>query len=343
MASLTERENLLMVYNGDIPEWVPISEYANQTLFAPSYFGEWNRYDGKKAGDVIYDSFGVMHTVSDPRIGSMPVEGVYKITDITKWSDQFPVKDWPDLTKIDWKYYAEKDTAGWDRKNKLCTTAFGGSSSGTTFMWGVTLMGFEKALEYMLTEPEAWDDLLNELTAWLELQIRYISDYYDPDCMSLADDCSFNKGLFMSPALYRARIKPFHARLVKTVKNCGRIPTIHCCGKADAIVGDFIEIGLRQWNPAQVWNDIEGIKERYGNTIVLNGCWDSNGPAGVAGASEETVRAAVRSAIDRGGPGGGYMFSTSGMTLEWDVGTEHYHWIYDEAVKYGADYYKKNR
>ena len=341
MATLTQRENLMRVFNKEIPDWVPISEHASQMCFGPSYMSSWSKYEGKKQGDIIYDRFGVMHEVIDPRIGAMPVANVFKVPDITKWRDDFPMKDWPDLTKLDWEAYAAKDTELWDRANYTTNVAFGGNSSGSTYMWMATLMGHENAMIAMLTEPEAWHDLLDELTKFQEYIIKQIAYYYKPDCISMADDCAYNKGTFMSPESYREFIKPYHARLIKTIQECDIIPTIHCCGKADAIADDFVEIGIRSWNPAQVFNDLEGVMARHGNNLILNGCWESNGPAGIAGASEDVVRSAVRRSIDRCAPGGGYVFSAAGMTLEWAVGTEHINWIYDEATKYGATFYNK--
>ena len=341
MASLTQRENILRVYAGDVPEWVPINEHANQSCFGPSYMTQWYKEGNKKKGDIVYDHFGVMHEIADPRIGPMPVANVLKVPDITKWRDDFPVEKWPKLDDIDWDTYAAKDTAAWDRKNKYQKVSFGGCGSGSTYMWGATLMGHEGAMVNMLAEPEAWDDLLDELTTWQENLVKKLAFYYRPDSIIMCDDCAFNKGTFMSPETYRARVKPFHARIVKAILEVGCVPEIHCCGRAEAIVDDFVEIGIRSWNPAQFFNNLEGVKERNGNRLILDGGWDSNGPAGLNGATEEVVRAAVRKSMDRCAPGGGYVFSTSGMTLEFSVGSEHIGWIYDEAIKYGAEFYKK--
>jgi hypothetical protein len=55
-------------------------------------------------------------------------------------------------------------------------------------------------------------------------------------------------------------------------------------------------------------NDLDGIKKKYGNKMVLIGCWDSQGPAGWPTASEDIIRAEVRKTIDRFAPGGGFMF-----------------------------------
>jgi hypothetical protein len=55
-------------------------------------------------------------------------------------------------------------------------------------------------------------------------------------------------------------------------------------------------------------NDLHGIKKKYGNSLILTGCWDSSGPVSWPSASEELVRAEVRKTIDNYAPGGGFVF-----------------------------------
>jgi hypothetical protein len=96
------------------------------------------------------------------------------------------------------------------------------------------------------------------------------------------------------------------------------------------------------WNPAQVMNDLVGIKKTYGNKLVLCGCWDSSGPAGWPGASEELVRSEVRKCIDTFAPGGGFMFwgSVYGPKGDEEVARRS-GWITDEYNKYGRTFYQK--
>jgi len=341
MAALSEKENLLLVYKGEEPEWVPIAERCEDVAFGPAAliggFGV-----ERKAGDRYTDLFGITYEVSDPRIGPMPAPDLPPvITDITKWREQFPPEKWPSLDGIDWIATAAADTAHWDRENKYSKAMFGGTGAGSNFVFAATVLGHQGAMTAMLEEPEHFDDLMQEITN-LQLKVVHIfGKYYKPLSITMCDDCAYNQGTFMSPATYRDRIKPFHKQLVDAIIAEGCTPEIHCCGKAQGIVDDFVDIGLRAWDPAQYFNDLEAIKARHGNGLIIHGAWDSNGAAALLGASEDVVRGAVRSSIDRCAPGGGYVFTTSGMTEQWYVGEEHMGWIYDEADKYGKAFYKK--
>jgi hypothetical protein len=80
------------------------------------------------------------------------------------------------------------------------------------------------------------------------------------------------------------------------------------CSRCEDFIDDWIEYGVSSWNPAQVINDLDGIKKKYGNKMALIGCWDSQGPAGWPTATEELIRSKVRETIDRFASGGGFMF-----------------------------------
>lgn len=340
MKKLTQRENLLKLYCGELPDWVPIQEHACQVFFGPGFITDWMKKPGLKKGDRVYDLFGVEYEVTAPGICPMPATDTVKITDIRKWREQFPVQCFPDLKEVNWEACARNDTADWNRKEYYTKVLIGGAGTGTTFEWITALMGNENAIIAMMTEPDDWQDIMEVMTAWQEVLISKVAYYYRPDSIIISDDVAYSKSLFMSPETYRECIKPYHRRLLKAIAENGCVPEIHCCGKAELIVGDFVEMGVRCWNPAQVYNDLEGIKACYGNRLILEGAWDSLGPAGVKGATEEMVRGAVRTAMDRYAPNGGYVFSISGMTMESDVGKEHLDWIYDEAIRYGAVFYQ---
>lgn len=335
---MTERENLLKVYNGETPEWVPVSEKATCGSVV-SELVKWCFLPNMYRGQVITDIFGISYTVADPRICPLPTPGVFKIPDITRWEECLE-NSFPDLDAMDWEAMAKKDTAHFDRENKVCKVAVGGNICGAPFEMAMDMLGHRQGLMAMIEEEDAWHGLMNAITEWHEKLVDKVVTYYKPDCIQLGDDVCNAKGPFMSPSMYRDMIKPYHARIIKRIREGGCYAELHCCGKGEALVDDWKEIGIQVWNPVQIVNDLPALKAKYGNSFVFCGAWDSHGPAGMPGASEETVRSAVRRSMDILAPGGGYVFSTCGMTEAWSVGDEHISWIYDEAEKYGHTFYK---
>jgi uroporphyrinogen-III decarboxylase len=163
-------------------------------------------------------------------------------------------------------------------ENKVTKVLTAGNGSGSTFAFAVQLMGHEDAMVAMALEPEAWCDLLDTITTWHEGFIEYVARYYKPDIIEFADGLRLQHRNFMSPAMYRELIKPYHKRLIDKIVSVGCIPEMHCCGKAETLVGDWVEMGLRIWTPAQVFNDLKAIKEKYGNKLVIAGHGRATGP-----------------------------------------------------------------
>jgi hypothetical protein len=338
MATLTERENLLRLYDEELPDWVPLAE-KSVSAGMPGFLGPW--FMGHQSGDQFLDPFGVLYELADPRIFPMPAPDVFKVPDITHWRDYFPPEEcMPDLDSVDWVASAAADTSYWDRENRVTKMMIGGNGSGSIFVFMANLLGHKNALMAMIEEEDYWHEMCDMITTWHEKLIAYIGQYHKPDAICFCDDNAYSNGTFMSPKTYREVIKPYHKRLADAVLKAGCIPEIHCCGKADGIADDFADIGVRSWDPCQIFNDLEGVQARNGRKLILCGGWDSSGPAALKGASEEVVRGAVRKAIDRSAGNGGDVFSTSMMTEAWYVGEEHIGWISDEADKYGKTFYK---
>jgi uroporphyrinogen-III decarboxylase len=135
-------------------------------------------------------------------------------------------------------------------------------------------------------------------------------------------------------------IKPYHKKLVDAIIEGGAVPTLHCCGNVDLLFEDFLDLGYVAWDPSQVQNDLAGMKAKYGNRFTFFGGFDSQGSTNKAGTSEEEVRAGIRRSFDVLAPGGGYVFSTSGMMLPWDIGETQAGWIMDEARKLSRTFYR---
>jgi len=333
MATITERENVLKVYNGEMPDWVPVAEKA-YALCMPMAVLSGGPGSGLEPGTIIYTPLKTPHVIPpDPNIGPMPVPGEPHVPDINNWRDylDFP---FPDIDSLDWTMDREvaKDL---DRENLLVQALVGGSAfSGAPYNAMVDLMGHEGASVAMLDEDEkdAWHELLTLLTDFEIGLIDKLVEIYSPDVICTCDDLGWSCGPFMSLETYREMLKPYQKRIVDRITEAGCIAETHCCGKADIFVDDWYEMGIRAWNPAQVFNDLEGIKARYGRKFVISGGYDSSGPINVAGAKEEDVRASIRESFAKYAPGGGYIFSTSGMALPHDIGEEHMGWIIDEAV-----------
>ncbi|MCF0120745.1 MAG: hypothetical protein HUJ65_03820 [Oscillospiraceae bacterium] len=221
-----------------------------------------------------YDDFGVRWVASDSANGqSVPAANEFVLTDITAWED---IVKFPDLDALDWEKYAEEQLAGKDKTQKVLEY----HAWNSQFLRLTHLMGFEEALCAFYEEPEATKALLSAITDYKIKLVERVHKYIAPDSFVNYDDVATERGLFMSPQIYREFIKPEHKRMNDAVIALGMIPQQHCCGKCSDIIPDFIDEGSVAWQAAQPTNDIAAILGEYGDRISIFGGYDTQGRPG---------------------------------------------------------------
>lgn len=320
---MTERENFFIAYNHGKPAWVP-NFYDAYAPLGSSLLNNQGEY--LKGGK---DMFGVTwlctedtgwQAIADPR--------QHLISDITEWKKFI---QFPDLDAMDWEAAAARDMARVDRNEKV-VACFGMEGNFNRLQ---ALMGTCDALIAMLEEPEAVYEFFETHTAFKMKTIEKIAHYYKPDIYVNGDDICSSDGLFFSKSMYDELIKPFEMQLGRTTINCGLILEHHVCGNAEAILPDILETGATVWQTAQIMNDLNAIKAKYGNRLLIHGGWDSTGPHNFDGCTEEEVRAATRKAIDDYSKDGNFALFpiVMGDPGKPDIARRRY-WVCDECRTY---------
>lgn len=322
-----ERENYLKIINGEQPDWVPLFFDACDLIFTP-FMLDYVEHDPKN------DIFNVEWTTNN--YGKMPKSGRKMLTDITKWRE---FVNFPDTKNFKWEEMAAKALKDHNPNKALAYRTDG--CGGNFFIPLMNLMGFEEGLCALLEEPESVKEMFDAVTSLTEDAMHHLIPLYQPDVVIIDDDMASAANLFISLETFDEVFRPYYQRLIDAAKEYNLPVEVHMCGRCDMLIPRLVDMGVSIWQPAQVMNDLKGLKARYGNRLVLNGGWDSQGEAGRPGASEEVVRQSARDAIDKFAQGGGYIF--------WDlspVGTSEdmlkkIEWLEDEARKYGKEYYQK--
>jgi hypothetical protein len=281
------------------------------------------------------DIFGVPYAPSSEMAGtSLPKPNAFILKDIRQWRDVIKV---PDISGIDWEGMAKKDMANINT-NEVAVIL---GSGGGYFQRLMNFMGFSEGLMALFEEPEEVLALNEYLADFYDEVLRKSLKYYPCDIVSIGDDTAAYRDPFLSPAMYKQLIKPYHARLGNIAYEAGKRVMMHCCGRCEDFIEDWIDFHITSWNPCQVTNDLAGIKKKYGNKLVLIGCHDTEGPNGWPGASEEVVRASVRECIDEYAAGGGYIFHASFYGPKDDQECENKkRWVGEEYESYRETPYK---
>lgn len=293
---MTERENVLLVYNHKKPQWTPIWFEAVQVV------GFWSNNECGLRGERVRENVGLDVFGVEWNLGHgspMPVLGNYMLEDICDWRE---VVKFPEPKTWDWEMLAAVELK--DRDPNKALTYF--CEQG---LWDrlVQLMGFENAAMALLTDPEECEAFFARMTQYKIEVIECVAKYYKPDIFMYTDDIAKSDSLFMHPNTYRDLIKPYHAKIIQAIKDNGMIAEQHTCGKCDAVMDDYVEIGLDCFFPAQASNDIVAIQKKHGDKLCINGGFDSQGAAGYEDADEETTRAEARRMANEYAVNGGFI------------------------------------
>jgi hypothetical protein len=170
-------------------------------------------------------------------------------------------------------------------------------------------MGFENALLALYEEPEEVLALLTHISTFYIEVTKDIFRYVKPDIYILMDDDAAYRAPFFSLDMYRKFFKPFHKLHCDIARENGAFINRHDCGKSEIFIDDWLEIGVREWNPIQITNDCKAIKSKYCGRLVMSGCWDSQGELGGKYVDKQKLKDALVEYVDTYAPGGDFTFS----------------------------------
>ncbi|MEL4105884.1 uroporphyrinogen decarboxylase family protein [Oscillospiraceae bacterium WX1] len=303
---MTEKENIILAFDGKMPEKTPCFWTAAQLILSSAVKNIPTL--GLTEG---YDWFGVHWTATEDTgwMFSPTADKPHVLTDITKWREQ--VK-FPDIEKIDWETAAANDMMFFniDRENKVMDYYHGNGIFERLHF----LMGFEEAMVAIIEEPEAVYDLMGAVADMYIAIAEKIDQYYKPDYYIFLDDYAHRLGLFVSPATFDKLFAPHLKRIVDFVGTTGMKFKMHCCGMQELLLDNFYKIGIRRFDPGQPCNDLVAMKKRYPDIAIMGGL-DIQGVVDYPGVTEEQLRAEVRRCIREYGPMGGYIIFGATVAL----------------------------
>ena len=297
-ATRTMKENFLGMIKGEAPDF----------LLQYSYGG--NPYSKRPVANIGMgpsvlrnlkgtgrDLWGVPY-VSNREAGfaSLPEPGNFILDDITKWRDVIKA---PDISDIDWEKVAKMDL------DNLAKNGMDPSQSATFynlhtgyFQQLMAFMGFVEGLCAIQEEPEEVYALFDYLCSFYEEVAKKSFKYYGVDMYQLTDDVAAWGAPFVSPTQYRELIKPFQIRETQIGRDAGLPIAMHCCGKCDMLVDDWVEFGVQYWDPPQSCNDLVAVQKKHGNNLILCGGFDVLGEQLSPDYPEEQFKQDVRDNID---------------------------------------------
>ena len=272
----------------------------------------------------------------------MPVNGLYfdeishplaDATSVSEIESQFRLDDISD-DELHWMQAKAKYL--FNHSEKAIMAHFRGSILEVA----QSLRGWERFMMDLILEPKLAEALIRKITDYhlfnLSGFLEALKDY--TQIIVMGDDLGNQKGLQMSPALYRKMIKPYHQQIYEYVKlNSKLFVFLHSCGSIYPLIPDLIEIGVDILNPVQInakEMNPKKLKDEFGHDIVFwGGGADTQGV--LTFGSPEQVRNHVREMIEIFAPGGGFVFNQV-HNIQANVPPENVVAMFDTVIDYGG-------
>ena len=207
-------------------------------------------------------------------IGSVPT--LYEIPDfkyhplelltIAEEINNYP---WPDLGE-DYRYYeaANKTRDFQNRGYAVC-----GELYQTIFETAWLMRGMQSFFIDLCLNEELAHAICENITQIRIRQARLLAKA-GVDILRLGDDIVSQQGLMMSHETYNTFFKSRIRRIINAAKevNPDILIFMHCCGKVEEVIDDFLEAGIEILNPIQPeCNNLSLIYSKYKNRLSFWG------------------------------------------------------------------------
>jgi len=239
--------------------------------------------------------------------------------------------DWP---RLDWWDYRAIPAAiqAANRKEPRAIIYFAGGAFETPWY----IRGLEAFMIDLYEDPQIVDAICSHVTEYyVQRACRAIEAAQGQiDMIGSGGDIGSQRGMMVSPDVWRERIKPYTGKIISTFKKQGLATFYHSCGSLVPVIADLIEVGLDVLDPIQpgaAGMTPEELFPAFGDRLTFHGGIDEQQllPHGTPKqVYDETTRI-----IDILGAKGGFIVSPSHQ-VQGDTPPENIVAIYDAVRNY---------
>ncbi len=284
-------------------------------------------------GHHYIDEFGVIKKKVNYENGSYIEIVKNPLEDLDQFS-KFKLPD-PDKQPIMQKQF-ENFKHNVDKYGK--THALVGGVTATILEGTEALRGMERIMVDIVDNQDFLNELMDMLVDY-HFRIGKKLIELGADIIYIGDDVGMQKGMLISPVLWRKLLKPRYDYLFREWKKINQniIFAFHTDGYVEPIIPDFIEIGLHILNPVQPCTmDDRRIKKDFGKSISFWG--GINVQKTIPFGTPKDVVEEVKDRMDIFGQDGGFIISSS-HNIQPNINSVNNTFLYYWACnKYGIYY-----
>ena len=273
---ITPRENMLRLYEGKTPMWIP------SPWEAASIKVDCDPENVARSPSGGVDGYGVEWIFVKTAGGAMVKPGNPKVPDISEWEKYITV---PDPETWDWAGAYEKQKDALADPTLFTTVTFG----SCLFERLIAVMDFENAAMALVDDDqkEGVHRFLRAVTDYRKKYYTLVKKWFDPDGVNFNDDWGSQRAEFFSRETAAEMLVPYVKESVACAHDLGMYVDLHCCGFVEGFVPFFIEEGFDTWG-GQPLNDKPKLKKLYPDSLVFTHQIDERPDA-----SDEEIDAAV--------------------------------------------------
>ena len=273
---ITPRENMLRLYQGKTPMWIP------SPWEAASIKVDCDPENVARSPSGGVDGYGVEWIFVKTAGGAMVKPGNPKVPDISEWEKYITV---PDPETWDWAGAYEKQKDALADPTLFTTVTFG----SCLFERLIAVMDFENAAMALVDDDqkEGVHRFLRAVTDYRKKYYTLGKKWFDPDGVNFNDDWGSQRAEFFSRETAAEMLVPYVKESVQCAHELGMYVDLHCCGFVEGFVPFFIEEGFDTWG-GQPLNDKPKLKKLYPDSLVFTHQIDERPDA-----SDEEIDAAV--------------------------------------------------
>jgi uroporphyrinogen decarboxylase len=213
--------------------------------------------------------------------------------------------NWPSADWFDFSHLKEEIKRINDRERHFVCFFAGGAFETPWYM-----RGMENYLTDLALQPEIAEAISRKAQEFYKARALKAIEQSDGqiDMIGSGGDIGTQRGMMVSPEIWRKHIKPYSRELIRSFKEMGYYTFYHSCGSIIPVVEDLIEIGLDVLDPVQIsadGMDPETLKSQFGDRLSFHGGVDEQTMLPIL--SPEVLEKKIGELIDVLGSDGGFI------------------------------------